>query len=362
MINKKVTLIALSWEKKPYLKRLILSYTDYDYHLILADGSSEPWNWPNTGSSGRLTWEYFNLDGRANPVGSYVHRFVEAISKVNTEYVTFIDDEEILFPIGIEKSIQKLDLDINASCAGGGIATLFSLGKNEMKVGRWGRRSDPYQLTSQNFDDRINLIINDERTANLTYQVMRTSIVKDFSSILKESDFKYFASPEVFITLHLLKNGTWEMGRYPYWLRVTGPAHESLDRWDSGNDFMSPSEAYWIASSIYPDESVKKENLYSLILCKWGTSRVNSIEQENTFLSFRKLKNRAKEFLRKIPFLLYFYKRLSNKQINTPTLMSYFQEYSEWSLESFHECIFFESILQKFPTGISGSSDTSLKF
>ena len=362
MIDKKITLVALSWEKKPYLKRLILSYTNYDYHLILADGSAEPWNWPPKGSSGKLTWEYFNLNGSGNPVGSYVDRFVEAISRVNTEYITFIDDEEILFPQGIEKSIQKLDLDIKASCAGGGIATLFTLGNGGMKVGKWGRRSDQFRLTSQNLDDRINLIINEERTANLTYQVMRTSIVKNFTNILRESDFKYFASPEVFITLHLLKHGTWEMGHYPYWLRVTGPAHESLDRWDSGNDCMSTSEAYWIASSIYPDENLKKEDLYNLIMSKWGSSRVIKIKQSNQLVSFREIKNRSKALLKKIPFLLYFYKRLNKKQIYTRTLMSYFQEYSELSPELFHESLFFESILQKFPTGITDSLDTSLKF
>lgn len=362
MSNKKITLIALSWKKNPYLKRLVVSYSNYDYHLILADASEEPWTWPAIGSSGRLTWEYFNLSGGDNPVGSYVHRFIEAISRVKTEFVTLIDDEEILFPTGIEKSIKKLQDDKNASCAGGNVATLFSSDENEIKVGKWGRRSDPFYLSSQKSFDRINLVIEEERTANLTYQVIKTSLAKEFSNLLKESNFKYFASPEVFITLYLLKNGTWEMGNYPYWLRVTGPAHESLDRWDSGQGYMSSQEAQWIASNIYPKEEVDKDHLYKLIISKWGLPRVSLVKKANISMRINSLKTKSKSFLKNIPFVLFIYKKFFRKTIYVPNLINYFQQFAELTPESLSECLFFESILQKFPVGISSSDGSSLKF
>ena len=75
------------------MRKQLLYFGNKPIRLVLADGSIEDWGSGKSGSFGRMTWEYFRISGE----NSFRDRLNKAIDMVETEYMLFIDDDDIFY-------------------------------------------------------------------------------------------------------------------------------------------------------------------------------------------------------------------------------------------------------------------------
>ena len=345
-----LTIICLSRNRHAFVKRLILAYCHTNFHLIIADDSTSKWDWPESGIFGSLTWEYFTTTG-STPQRSYIKRFREAASRVTTEFVCFMDDEEFIFPTGLERAIQELKLDSSASCAGGSISILLSENFGTLKLGKWGRRSDDYSLVLSTPIDRMKQIVNDTRTATLYYQVMRRELVIEFGKRIQAFNSQFHSSIEIFLALYLLKHGKWSMGSYPYWLRVEGLANKS-----DSKEYMTKGEISWIAESLFNNNSelLDRISLANEIENAWGESTfANNVQGFTWFKSlWRKMMNYSKSMIKKSHILTIVFKKWMWKPRATMSFKELFESYDLVSSDQLLEVAHIEAVLRSYPKGL----------
>ena len=351
MLNeKKLTIICISRNRHPFLKRLILAYSQSNYHLLIADDSFDKWDWPETGGFGLLTWEYFSSSD-SRPGKSYVNRFFIAAQLVGTEFVCFVDDQEVIFPFGLDSAIHELRLNHSISCAGGTVSTLQRNNDGQIVLGKWGRRSDYYSITLPTPIERMRQVITDTRTANLYYQVMRKDLVIDFARKIQKANFQYHSAIEIFLALYLLKHGKWSMGCYPYWIRVVGPPNKS-----DVEEYMTTEEIHWITESLFEDTSEIKDriSLSKEIEDTWGRSSLEASVQESTwFVSFsNKLVACLKHIVVRIPYLREILIKLLRKPLTYVSIKELFESQYFLSDKTLLEIAHFEAVLRTYPNGI----------
>ena len=215
----RVTAVILSYNRHDALRRQLLYYADKLVHLIFADGSDEDWGSGESGSIGEMTWEYFRIPG----FDTYVERLRTAILKVETEYMFFLDDEECILWTGIESAIKFLSQNDGHSCAGGRADSL-SFVDGKLAIGPWGRWSKPLSLTQEDAIERLSVIGQKGRTANLFYVVMRTRDAHKLSQVF-DVRFSFNSHSagffEIYLASFLALAGKWTMGSYPFWFRYS---------------------------------------------------------------------------------------------------------------------------------------------
>ena len=226
-----VTAVVLSYNRQNALRRQLLYYADKPVHLVLADGSNEDWGSGKSGSIGAMTWEYFRVEG----YDSYTRRFEMAVSRVKTDYMYFLDDEECILWTGVEQAVRLLEENPEHSCAGGRVSKMSveghvaTVGRRRLSVVNWGVFSTAFSLKSDNQFERLNLMVSSDRTANIYYQVHRSEFVKTFAIQVQAIPHSsgYAGTLEVLFTSIIILMGKWEMGSYPYWIRYGGSVIES---------------------------------------------------------------------------------------------------------------------------------------
>ncbi|MBU1109676.1 MAG: TIGR00180 family glycosyltransferase [Candidatus Riflebacteria bacterium] len=241
----RLTIICLSYERQPMMRRQLLYYSNRPLHVIFADGSAKPWALGYQGSIGTLTWEYFNITG----YDSYVNRIAESISRVKTEYVAFIDDEECLLWTGLRRAMDFLDIHSEHICAGG-MVCMAGADNGKSFVSPWGRWSVPWSLTDPDPLNRFAEMSGAERTGNLYYQVFRRKDLEHYNSIIPTFLYRYLSGLEILFTGFLTLSGYWEMGDYPFWIR-------------NGGSVANPSNALnYISEEEMRDVSQRLSSLY----------------------------------------------------------------------------------------------------
>ena len=219
------TAVILSYNRQDALRRQLLFYANKSVHLILADGSDDDWGSGDSGSIGEMTWEYFRISG-----WNYMDRYRKAISKVETEFMVFIDDEECILWTGVERAICFLKANPDHSCAGGrvGRASVGGVGKRPLSksfsVADWNYFSSRFGLLQDDFRLRLQNLVTENRTANIYYQVHRTELVKKFAETFDEKilEVKYLGTHEILFCCFIVVHGKWQMQNYPYWFRYGG--------------------------------------------------------------------------------------------------------------------------------------------
>ena len=265
----------------------------------------------------------------------------------------FLDDQEVIFPFGLESAIQELRLNHSISCAGGTISTLVRSNDGPIVLGRWGRRSDHYSVTLSTPIERMRQVIFDTRTANLYYQVMRKDLVIDFARKIHKLNFQFHSAIEIFLALYLLKHGKWSMGGYPYWIRVVGPPNKS-----DVEEHMTTEEIQSIAESLFDDisEFGDRISLAKEIEDTWGRSRSileASAQESSWFVSFSsKLVTCSKHLAKKIPYLREILIKLLRKPPTYIGIKELFESQDLLSHENLLEVAHFEAVLGTYPDGI----------
>lgn len=214
----KLTLVLLSYERQNFVRRQLLYYSSRPVHIVIADGSATPWQDGVRGSSGDMTWEYLHVPGYY----TYRDRLALALERVETEYVCLVEDQECILWTGLQAAVRTLDALPDHVCAGGLVAIAHAKPK-ETVLYPWKHTANLSDLTHPDPIERFRKITGpDHYSANLYYQVTRTSNFRKFAQMMRGFEGDSLATPEVALAGYLALAGKWAMGLYPYWIRAGG--------------------------------------------------------------------------------------------------------------------------------------------
>lgn len=235
-----VSIILLSYERQPYIRRHIAYFWNHPVNLIIADGSATPMQLPSLEGAG-CTIRYIHVPG-ADTINV---RLELAMQKIATEFVMMMDDADLYFVTGIENAMRSLSEDQTQSAAAGRVA---HLGKNmrsqELVCRDWGHWSSSLELTGSPEKNLLRMM-HEARTANLYYTLMRRDVFEQILGKTLELSFSSAHATEIFVSGSLVVRGNFRLGSYPFWIRTEVPSvptalseSKSIFEWheDSGPD------------------------------------------------------------------------------------------------------------------------------
>ena len=361
------TAVIVSYNRQDVLRRQLLYYANKPIHLIFADGSDDDWGSGDSGSIGEMTWEYFRISG-----WNFIDRYRKAVSKVETEFMFFIDDEECILWTGVERAICFLKANPDHSCAGGRVATANWVNRR-LWVDRLGHHSSDFSFLDEDPIARMSKMIKTNRTANLAYQIHRTTIVKKFAELPLDDDFKhiYWGSMEIMFTGFVIAHGKWIRGGYPFWFRYGG----SIVPPSTVPNFMSVDEAteivewfnrafidtYLGVNSVH-EKTLLTKDLHETLLGSYGEfaslpKRIRNkrkIDRNFKWL-VSVIQRQSKYSIKKLRLTFLpeaFEKKYPDEAMRVKT---YAVRYSVGSQEVVADLAKFEDIWSRFPNGLSNS-------
>lgn len=211
------TAVILSYNRQNALRRQLLYYANKSIHLIFADGSDDDWGGGDAGSIGKMTWEYFKISGHS----SFLKRLVESVHRVDTELMFFIDDEECILWTGVEQAVEFLKQNPNHSCAGGR-ADHMRFYSGRLGILKWRHWGDDFELLSSDSFERLFTLMKSGRSANLYYNILRSSEIRKFLDFVHSSNLPshlLLRNWETAFAGFWAISGKWQMGKYPFWIR-----------------------------------------------------------------------------------------------------------------------------------------------
>ncbi|MDA9227022.1 TIGR00180 family glycosyltransferase [Actinomycetota bacterium] len=376
----KLTLVVLSYERQSFVRRQLLYYSSRPVHIVIADGSATPWQDGQSGHSGDMTWEYLHDPGYF----TYRDRFAQALERVKTEYVCLVDDQECILWTGLQSAVLTLDAQPDHVCAGG-LVSIADLTPNDTMLYPWGHRGVPWELTDPNPIERFRKVTGpDQRSANLYYQVTRTSNLRNFAQMMRSFKGVSTATPEVALAGYLALAGKWAMGPYPYWIRAGGTVPLPLD----GVVVISDVEIEEICSKLLelltrdgPQGGQTVGDVELRELCEaidygWGESsqwatasqgyakkRQTSSKSDSITQNVKKARSYVVAFLRKRAPRAYQRLRPNNAFISGQGLefLDYARTHAPRSYEVANDLLTVSKIWQSFPQGVSHGDQTSKK-
>ncbi len=274
------------------LRRQLVYYANKPVHLIFADGSDTDWGSGASGSIGEMTWEYFRSSGW----DTYLHRMSEACSRVKTEFMFLVDDEECILWSGVVQAVEFLKRNPDQACAGGLVAITRSK-KQKVSLEPWGRFTHKFSLTETSPVQRIVHMMTQNRTANLFYQVTRSSVLRDFADQVSGAKLngKFLGTWEIIFTSFLISRGKWVMGAYPYWIRSGGSVAppSSLPKYVDESSAIEMADLIILLSGIESFEPQSagqfigtRKSLIDSILASYGANSKQYLKTINSKLQW----------------------------------------------------------------------------
>ncbi|TAN42041.1 MAG: TIGR00180 family glycosyltransferase [Nitrospirae bacterium] len=172
------------------------------FHVIVADGEVHPtidrlMSNPETFSN--LSFEYLRYEDKS--FRDFYYKCTDALDKVKTPYVMISDNDDFLFPYGLQKSMAFLDEAPEYVCAGGGIPG-FSLATevNHISNVSGPLKSIKYRCIlnewyrCRNIDNASVATRVLEETRNplsVYYNIYRTSALKTINNEIFECDISF---------------------------------------------------------------------------------------------------------------------------------------------------------------------------
>lgn len=247
------TVVIISYNRQDALRRQILYYAKKPIHLIFADGSDEDWGSGDSGSIGEMTWEYLRISGSL----TYLQRLAEATSRVRTEYMLFLDDEDCVLWTGINQAIAVLSVNSDHACAGGSVYTTL-LSRRRLCLVPHYNQFNQFSLTLNDPIRRFYYLFNSKRIKACYYQVLRTADVKVFAETVGNYSLcgKSRYVPEYLLLGFLALCGKYEPGKYPFYIRYG----RSQPKLDSESEEISVRDVAEMADLIYA--AFRKRNLH----------------------------------------------------------------------------------------------------
>ncbi len=360
------TAIILSYKRQNVLRRQLLYYANKPIHLIFADGSDDDWGSGDFGSIGEMTWEYFRIPGQS------LNRYRRATSKVETEYMFFLDDEECILWTGVEQAVKFLRKNPDHSCAGGRVA-IANWVNRRLWVDRLGHYSSDFSLLDEDPIARMSKMIKTNRTANLYYQIHRTLIVKKFAELPLDHEFErnYLGSFEIMFTGYVAALGKWIRGDFPFWFRYGGsvappsttPNFMSVDKATEMVEWFDRAfiDIFLRVNSVEEKTRVTK-NLHESLLGSYGEfaslpKRIRNkknIDRDFNWL-ISAVRNQSKLFTKK--FMLTYLPEAFEKKFpdEAMRIKTYATRYAGGSEEVMADLAKFEDLWSRYPYGLSNS-------
>jgi glycosyltransferase domain-containing protein len=186
------------------------------FHVLVADGEvhptiarllSDPTTFPN------LSFEYHQYDDRS--FRDFYFKCDDCLKKVATPYVKYSDNDDFLFPSGIERSVGFLNSSASYICAGGGIAG-FSVGARadiaHALVGRLDyiryRYSSAYRCRDIDNPSTVARVLEEIRNYHsVYYHVYRTHTLRTIAGDLLSHNFTILQLHEMYGALRALTLG-----------------------------------------------------------------------------------------------------------------------------------------------------------
>lgn len=257
------TIVCLSYNRPEALKQLISYYSSSSIHLIIADGSTKPFEHPKILDSkySNFTCTYLHI-----PSISTQPRHIAAVKLISTKYCCFIDDSDLILITGIAKTIDFLERNPDYSCASGDVNYAYYdrifKKTNFIPCGYW---SSPFKLAG-NSSDRLIKMIAEGRSANLFYSITRTECLIKFPELTSNIKYDFSGSYELLWTAFLCLTGKYEKLDFPYLIRTEGDSYpEPIKVTSEFKDFKIPDksikESAEKLASYFPDH--KKDPIYT---------------------------------------------------------------------------------------------------
>lgn len=246
-----VTAVILSLENQNFLRSQLVYYANKPVHLILADGSDSDWGSGEAGKVGQMSWEYFRISGP----NTYWLRMQMAITRVNTQYMFLLDDEDCILWTGIVRAITFLQSHPSFSSSGGVVAFTTHTGK------RLGLSSAPrfqeYELSHPNDEIRLKQLLSDRKSAHLYYQIHTTRNISALvNEVVKLPPHFELASLAKYLPVFLALTGTWKAEAYPFQIRRVAQSRSYIHRVEAFSDADSRQMATTVcrAASQLPEQ------------------------------------------------------------------------------------------------------------
>jgi len=208
-------MVCLTLGRQSLLPLLLQRYADKPLHVVIVDGTSEPWVHQPDFSPGCLTWEYIHHPGPS--IAKYFERFVLGLERVRTDFVVWGSDDDVILWDGIVLSINHLRTHPEHLLAGGRV---IRVDPRTLSVHPWKHWGKPLHIEGMPMA-RVLKVMSTQRTANYCYQVYRTSALRHVARYFISIDsVPNSGAGECLLALSLAFLSPFELGEYPYWVRV----------------------------------------------------------------------------------------------------------------------------------------------
>lgn len=367
----RLSIVCLSYERQRFMRRQLAYFANKPVHIVFADGSEKNWGLGERGTIGAMTWNYLHIPG----AGTYQERWLKASRMVNTEYVCMMDDADILLWSGLSRAVNFLDCNSDYHYSAGKVASVFHhKPTNEWITGKWGHWTATYNLDgSQPPEERLINLINDRRTANLFYLVVRSSIFAKLVNIITDTKYSFNAAIELLWAGFLAINSPYQMGDYPFWMRTDEPSVPSKLS-------SSVPRSQWTEQN-YPHELSRFKQIISDELSKSGvepskcsqiTEEYLKIHLEQSVAAEKQISNRSnfrqkiltifKQSIKRFFDIFGIAKIVSRKKFNnfkkrnqleTSMVDFWKKECKNIKQDQVDDLLEIESLIKEFPHGIS---------
>lgn len=191
-----------------------MHFADKPVKVILADGSDFDWERGSSGQSGQMFWEYFRISGS----NTYWLRMRDALLRVDTDLLMLLDDEDSVVFSGITHAAEFLLRHHDYAAAGGIVLNALSIGR---RIGlSITHNGSAYELSGDSYEDRLERLFLDRRSAHLNYQIYRTRNLRSFvNQIVKlPTDFALTHTVRA-LPMFIAMSGKWKALDVPFLIR-----------------------------------------------------------------------------------------------------------------------------------------------
>ena len=277
-ISKELITIILSVKGRQEFSKRWLEYMhliNCEYPIIIADGDADNYlkELINDSRYEKLNISFFEHDQKIKFI-DYYKMMKEAASRVDTPFMMLVDNDDFIFPSGINKIVDFLSKNSEYISAGSQIKSI-SINNNSDDIygrniinhfyGEYHRTDEPIQDLNKQLYDSIN---NFQST---WYNVHKTeSALKIFSEIV-EQDFSDLTIYEMYFQLRLLSLGRIKhLNQFVHYIRQTGTSSSKdmvltrdLISKDLPNDIRKLAQSISKAFSANNSEIFEKVILHS---------------------------------------------------------------------------------------------------
>ena len=218
-MNDSVTIVIPTHCRHSYLRRCVDWFSKGGYPIVVADSTSTPWNVP----SPLRNVNYVHVPGGFEV---YTNKLLQALNRVNTPFVAFCADDDLILPSGLDQSVDFLKSNVDYSFCQGYSYLFQEICHNFIL---WPMHYDYHDDSSPSWLDRVC-----SPKSTVYYGVNTTSVIGEALLFMEESQFltsvNHIAAIDFVLTATVAKHGKFKRLRVPFGLREYSSNPTSISR------------------------------------------------------------------------------------------------------------------------------------